>query len=214
MREGYSLLKSIETLQNELKSINHDEDNQILTELIEQYHEQLKSYEISYVETIATLRQIQMNLNKFDHSCQEIEHTIQQQRTLFEQFIDSNQTILPDNLNQQIQVLKTLQREIEIQTNSMIDALKQTTKDTPISQIKIQRITNENDLLKFAILVCLSNRKTEVNIFLFQKEIDQRESLLSQYTQFLAEMTQTQTNAISLSQQPDASISDEEYSVY
>ncbi|CAF4297005.1 unnamed protein product, partial [Adineta steineri] len=42
-------------------------------------------------------------------------------------------------------------------------------------------------------------------------EIDQRESLLSQYTQFLNEITQTQTNTVSLSEQPTRSISDEDY---
>jgi predicted RNase H-like nuclease (RuvC/YqgF family) len=164
MREGYTLLKSIEILQNELQPINDDDDNQILTELIEQYHEQMKSYDTSYVELITTLRQIQMNVNKFDHSCQEIEYTIKQQRTLFEQFIDSNQNILPDNLNQQIQMLKTLQREIETQTNSMIETLGQTTKETPISQMKIEQLTNDNDLLKSAILVSLFIQKNQVNI--------------------------------------------------
>jgi len=153
MREGYTLLKSIEILHNELKSINNDEDNQILNELIEQYHERLKSCDSSYVETITTLRQIQMNINKFDNSCQEIEYTIKQQRSLFEQFIDNNHNILPDHLNQQIQILKTLQREIDTKINSMIDTLKQTTKETSISGIKIDRLTNENERLKLAILV-------------------------------------------------------------
>jgi hypothetical protein len=162
MREGYTLLKTIETLQNELKPINTDDDNQILTELIEQYHERLQSCDSSYVTTITTLREIQMNLNKFDNSCQEIEHTIQQQRSLYEQFIDSNQNILPDNLNQQIQVLKTLQREIETKTNSMIDTLKQTTKETSISGKKIEGLTNENQQLKLAILV--SNNDEELII--------------------------------------------------
>ena len=164
MREGYSMLKSIETLQNELQPISHDDDNQITLELIEQFHEQLKSYEASYVETIGTLRKIQMNINKFDHSCKDIERMIQQQRTLFEQFVDSNQNILPDNLNQQIQALKALQREIETQTNSMIDTLGQTTKETPISQMKIQRLTDEKDLLKFAILVSFP-MKIKLKIF-------------------------------------------------
>jgi chromosome segregation ATPase len=163
MREGYTLLKTIETLQNELKSINTDDDNQILTELIEQYHERLQSCDSSYVTTITTLREIQMNLNKFDNSCQEIEHTIQQQRSLYEQFIDSNQNILPDNLNQQIQVLKTLQREIETKTNSMIDTLKQTTKETSVSGKKIEGLTNENQQLKLAIVVSFQQVITTKN---------------------------------------------------
>jgi len=153
MPEGYNLLKTIETLQTELKSVNNDEDNQILNQLIEQYHEQLKSFDASYVEIIATLRKIQMNINKFDHSCREIESTIKQQRDLFKQFIDSNHNILPDNLNQQIQVLKTLQREIETKTNSMIDTVKQTAKETPISEFKIEQLNNENQQLKSEILV-------------------------------------------------------------
>jgi archaellum component FlaC len=94
-----------------------------------------------------------MNINKFDNSCQEIEYTIKQQRSLFEQFIDNNHNILPDNLNQQIQILKTLQREIDTKINSMIDTLKQTTKETSISGIKIDRLINENERLKLAILV-------------------------------------------------------------
>jgi chromosome segregation ATPase len=163
MREGYTLLKTIETLQNELKSINTDDDNQILTELIEQYHERLQSCDSSYVTTITTLREIQMNLNKFDNSCQEIEHTIQQQRSLYEQFIDSNQNILPDNLNQQIQVLKTLQREIETKTNSMIDTLKQTTKETSVSGKKIEGLTNENQQLKLAIVLSFQQVITTKN---------------------------------------------------
>ena len=166
MREGYSLLKSIEILQNELQSTNDDEDNRVLIELIEQYHEQLKSYEVSFVETIATLRQIQMNINKFHRSCQEIEYTMQQQRTLFEQFIESDPNIIPDNFNQQIQVLKTLQREIETQTNSMIETLGQTTKETPVSQMKIQKLTDESGQLKLAILVSLSIR-SKLNMFEF-----------------------------------------------
>ena len=156
MREGYTLLKSIETLHAELQPITHDDDNRLFAELLEQYHEQLKSCDGTYVEMLTTLRQIQMNLNKFDESCREIEHTIGQQRTLFEQFVESKQNILPDNLNQQIQVLNTLQREIETKTNSMIDTLKHRTKDTPISQAKIERLTKENDRLKSAIAVSLS----------------------------------------------------------
>lgn len=156
MREGYNLLKSIETLHTELKPINHDDDNQIFSELLEQFHEQLKSCDGTYVEMLTTLRQIQMNLNKFDESCREIEHTIGQQRLLFQQFVESKQNILPDNLNQQIQVLNTLQREMQTKTNSMIEALKQTTKETPISQEKIERLNNENDSLKSAIVVSFS----------------------------------------------------------
>jgi hypothetical protein len=159
MREGFILLKSIETLQTELKSVNNDEDNEILIKLLEQYHGQLKSSDISYVETITTLRQIQMNLNKFDDSCEEIECTIKQQRSLFEQLIDNNHNILPDNLNQQIQVLKTLEREIETKTNSMIDTLKQTTKETSTSEIQIERLTNENEQLKLAILVSFKSKR-------------------------------------------------------
>jgi chromosome segregation ATPase len=157
MREGYMLLKSIETLQNELRPINTDEDNQILDELIKHYHEQLKSCDSSYVETITTLRQIQMNINKFDHSCKDIEHTIKQQQALFEQFIDNNQNILPENLNQQIQVLKTLQKEIQTKTDSMIDTLKLTTQETPIGEIKIERLINDNEHLKSEILVSLKS---------------------------------------------------------
>jgi len=159
MREGYILLKSIETLQTELKPVNNDVDNEILNQLLEQYHGQLTSSDASYVETITTLRQIQMNLNKFDDSCEEIEYTIKQQRSLFEQFIDSNHNILPDNLNQQIQVLKTLQREIETKTNSMIDTLKLTTKETLNSEVQIERLTNENEQLKAAILVSFKSKK-------------------------------------------------------
>ncbi|CAF4699323.1 unnamed protein product, partial [Rotaria sp. Silwood2] len=106
MGEGYTILKSIENLQNELKTINTDDDNRILNELVEQYCEQLKTCDSSFVEIISMIRQIQMNINTFDDSCQEIEHTIKQQRVLFEQFIDNNHNILPDNLNQQIQILK------------------------------------------------------------------------------------------------------------
>lgn len=156
MRDGYTLLKTIETLQNELKPVINDNDNQILFPLINQYHEQLKSCDAAYVESISTLRKIQMNINKFDNSCQEIEHTIGQQRGLFEQFIDNNQNILPDNLNQQIQILKTLQKEIDTKTNSMIETLKQTTKETPISEQNIERLTNDNQQLKSAILVSFS----------------------------------------------------------
>lgn len=157
MREGYTLLKSIETLHTELKPISRDNDNQMLTELLEHYHEQLKSCDESYADVIATLRQIQMNINRFDNSCQEIERTIGQQRTLFEQFVDSKQNILPDNLSQQIQVLKTLQREIETKTNSMLQTLKQTTKETPVSETKIERLTDGNESLKSAILVSLEH---------------------------------------------------------
>lgn len=156
MREGYNLLKSIESLQTELKPVNHDDDNQVFAELLDQYDEQLQSCDGTYVDILTTLRQIQMNVNKFDDSCREIDHTIGQQRVLFEQFIDSKQNILPDNLNQQIQVLNTLQREIDTKTNSMIDTLRQTTKESPISQMKIERLINENDSLKTAIVVSLS----------------------------------------------------------
>ncbi|CAF4065047.1 unnamed protein product, partial [Rotaria sordida] len=191
MIEGYTLLKSIETLQNELKIINTDDDNKILNELIEQYNEQLKSCDSSFVEIISMIRQIQININTFNDSCQEIEHTIEQQRILFKQFIDNNYNILPDNLNQQIQRLKNLQREIETKTNSMIETLK----ETPINETKIEYLINNNQQLKLTIL----------------EEIDQRESLLTQYTEFLTEMTRTQTNVISLAQKPDSSISDEDY---
>ena len=68
MRDGYTLLKSIENLQNELRILNIDEDNTIITKLIEKYHEQLNFCDSSYIETISTLRRIQMNINKFDDS--------------------------------------------------------------------------------------------------------------------------------------------------
>ncbi|CAF1349498.1 unnamed protein product, partial [Rotaria sordida] len=96
--------------------------------------------------------QIQININTFDDSCQEIEHTIKQQCILFKQFIDNNHNILPDNLNQQIQILKNLQHEIETKTNSMIETLQQTTKETPINETKIDYLINDNQQLKLAIL--------------------------------------------------------------
>ncbi|CAF4253482.1 unnamed protein product, partial [Rotaria sordida] len=155
MIEGYTLLKSIETLQNELKIINTDDDNKILNELIEQYNEQLKSCDSSFVEIISMIRQIQININTFNDSCQEIEHTIEQQRILFKQFIDNNYNILPDNLNQQIQRLKNLQREIETKTNSMIETLK----ETPINETKIEYLINNNEQLKLTILVSFKLNK-------------------------------------------------------
>jgi hypothetical protein len=153
MRDGYTLLKSIESLHNELKPISKDEDNNIINKLIEKYHEQLHSCDSSYIEAISTLRRTQLNINKFNDSCQEIEHTISEQRILFEQFIANNHYILPDNFNQQIQLLKTLQREIQTKTDSMIETLKETKKETPISGIKIELLINENEQLKLAILV-------------------------------------------------------------
>lgn len=153
MRDGYTLLKSIESLQNELRIINTDEDNVIMTKFIEKYHEQLNSCDSFYIETITTLRRIQLNINKFDDSCQEIEHTIKEQRILFEQFIDNNHNILPDNLNQQIQLLKTLHREIQTKTESMIETLRDMKKETPISDIKTERLMNDSEQLKLAILV-------------------------------------------------------------
>ncbi|CAF3855305.1 unnamed protein product, partial [Adineta steineri] len=195
MQDGYTLLKSIETLQNQLITINTDEDNQNITKLIEDCHKQLKSCDLSYIETINTLKQIQMNRKKFDNSYQEIEYTINDQRILFQQFIDNNQNILPDHLNQQIEILKTLQKENQTKTDSMIETLKDTTKEIQINENKIEQLIHNNEQLKSNIL----------------NEIDQRESLLSQYTQFLNEITQTQTNAVSLSEQPTRSISDEDY---
>lgn len=153
MSEGYTLIKSVESLQNELKKLNTDDDNKILTQLIEQYNEQLKSCDESFLEIISMIRQIQMNINKFNDSCREIENTIQQQHVLFQQFIDNNHNIVPDNLNQQIQVLKNLQREIETKTNSMIDTLTETTKQIPVNHTKIERLVNDNDQLKSSILV-------------------------------------------------------------
>ena len=153
MREGYNLIKSIENLQHELETTTTDKDNQIQNELIEQYHEQLNACDSSFVEIMTTVRQIQMNINRFDDSCQEIANTIKQHRALFEQFIDNNHSILPDNLNQQIQILKNLQREIETKTNSMIETLRQTTKETPINGNEIECLTNDNKQLKLAILV-------------------------------------------------------------
>jgi hypothetical protein len=65
------------------------------------------------------------------------------------------------------------------------------------------------DTLSFLSLCMLVNTID----FVFQNEIDQRESLLIQYTQFLDEMTRAQTNAISFVQQADSSLSDEDYLV-
>ncbi|CAF3475042.1 unnamed protein product [Rotaria socialis] len=195
MGEGYTILKSIEVLQNDLRKITTDEDNIMLTELLRHYHGQLKTCDLSFVEIISTIRQIQINVSKYDDSCQEVENTIKQQHALFQQFIENNHNISPDNLSQQIQILKNLQREIETKTNSMIDTLTYTKKDVPVNETKLERLLYDNQQLKSAIL----------------NEINQRESLLAQYTEFLTEMTQTQTNAISLAQQPDASISDEDY---
>ncbi|CAF5088650.1 unnamed protein product, partial [Rotaria sp. Silwood1] len=124
----------------------------MLNELRKKNREQLKTCDLSFVEIISTIRQIQLNINTFNDSCQEIEHTIKQQRILFEQFIDNNHNILPDNLNQQIQILKNLQREIETQTNSMIETLIQTTKETPINETKIEYLIHDNKQLKLAIL--------------------------------------------------------------
>ncbi|CAM4803210.1 unnamed protein product [Rotaria magnacalcarata] len=195
MGEGYTILKSIEALQNDLRKINSDEDNIMLTELLRHYHGQLKTCDLSFVEIISTIRQIQINVSKYDDSCQEVEITIKQQHALFQQFIENNHNISPDNLSQQIQILKNLQREIETKTNSMIDTLTHTIKDVPVKETKLERLLYDNQQLKSAI----------------SNEINQRESLFAQYTEFLTEMTQTQTNAISLAQQPDASISDEDY---
>ncbi|UJR37453.1 hypothetical protein I4U23_030156 [Adineta vaga] len=196
MCDGYTLLKSIEIIQNDLQTISTDEENEMLSKLREGYYEQLRTCDSTYIETISTLRRIQMNVNKFDDNCQEIEYTIRQQRLLFEQLVDNNSNLLPDHLNQQIQVLKTLQRDIQTKTDSMIETLKEMKKETQINDMKIEQLINDSEQLKSDVA----------------KEINQRESLHSFYTQFIDEMTRTRTNALALSQLPDVSISDEDYS--
>ena len=84
---------------------------------------------------------------------QEIKNTIDEQRILLEQFIDNNHNILPDNLHQQIQLLKTLQRQIQTKTDSMIETLKETKKETPIIEIKTEGLINDSEQLKLAIIV-------------------------------------------------------------
>ena len=153
MREGYNLVKSIENIQHELETTTTDEDNQIRNKLIAQYYEQLNACDSSFVEIMGTVRQIQMNISRFDDSCQDIANTIKQHRALFEQFIDNNHSILPDNLNQQVQILRSLQREIETKTSSMIETLRQTTKEIPINGNEIECLTNDSEQLKSAILV-------------------------------------------------------------
>jgi hypothetical protein len=153
MREGYHLLRSIEVFHKQLQPIQSDEDNRDFTELLQQYHQQMESCDTSFMETIGALRRMQMNLTKFDDSCQDIEHSIEQQRTLFEQFIDNNPNLSPENLPQQIQILQTLQREIETKTNSLIDTARQTTNPSTNTERKIRYLRDENEGLKGEMLV-------------------------------------------------------------
>ena len=153
MREGYQLLRSIEVFHKQLQPIHTDEDNRDFTELLQQYHQQLESCDASFMETIGALRRMQMNLTKFDDSCQDIEHSIEQQRTLFEQFIDNNPNLSPENLPQQIQILQTLQREIETKTNSLIETARQTTSSSTNTETKLRYLRDENEQLKEEMLV-------------------------------------------------------------
>ena len=164
MREGYHLLRSIEVFHNQLQSIHTDEDRRYFTELLQHFHQQLQSCDASYMETLSALRRMQMNMTKFDDSCQDIEHSIAEQRTLFEQFIDNNPNLSPESLPQQIQILQTLQKEIETKTSSMIDTVRQATSPSSNTERKIQHLRDENQELKEQMLV--SDQSTFFSVIL------------------------------------------------
>lgn len=151
-------MKTLEISHNELKSTDTDEDNQILSTLIEHFHLQLQISEQSFIESIQMLREIQLNLNKFDNSCRDIQQTIAKQKLSFENLIMKNDNLQAENLNQQIQLLGTLQKEIESKINSMISTLKQTTKQTTNNDAKIEKLNEENQQLKNSILVRFNSK--------------------------------------------------------
>lgn len=153
MHDGYSLLKSLEFSHHNLKSTDIDDDNLVLSTFIEHFHLQLQTCEQTFIETIRMLKEIQLNINKFDNSCRDIQQTIAKQKLTFENLIRQNDHLQIENLNQQIQILKTIQTQIEHKINSMIDTLKQTTKQTTNSQIKIDQLNEQNQQLKSSILV-------------------------------------------------------------
>ena len=159
MCDGYTLLKSIEMIQNELQAIGTDEDSRMVSTLLESYQEQLKTCDSTYIETISTLRRIQMDVNKFQDNCQEIEYQIREQRGLFEQLLENKQNILVDHLNQQIQVLKTLRKDVEIKTDSMIETLREMKKEKHMNDVQIEQLTSQSNQLKTDISVSSSFSK-------------------------------------------------------
>ena len=162
LRNGYSLFKSIETLHNQLETVHTADENRIFTKLLAQYQQQLKSCENNYLDVLSTLRQMQTSRNRFDHGYDEILQCIEQQRTSFEQLIDNNQHIVPDNLPQHIQMLKALQKETETNIDSMIRTLRQTTKPSADTENKLQQLILENEQLKRTMLVSDEQRTTNL----------------------------------------------------
>lgn len=147
------MLKSVEQQQNDLQTVANDDENEILTKLLEGYHEQLKACDATYIEAISTLRRIQMNVNKYDESCQDIDYTMREQRLLFDQLMDNSRNIVPDHFGQQIQVLKSLQKDVHAKTDAKIDMLKELIRQTQLDNGRIAQFLNHNERLKSEIAV-------------------------------------------------------------
>lgn len=153
MRDGYQLLKTFQSYQDQLASTNSDEENRQMAELVHIYRDQFETCEENYVQTIATFRQIQINRTKFEESCDEIHQTIEEQRQFFAQFLDHSPTIQPENLPQQIDILKRFEKELETKTPLMIETIRQTHKTSTRTDEILQKYVEDNEALKSELMV-------------------------------------------------------------
>ena len=154
LRDGYQMLKSVEQFQQELKPTNSDDENEQLSELISVFHQQLQRSDENFLSSIQTLRQIQLNRTKFNDSSEEIRQTIDEQRHLFEQYLDNQRTIPPDHLDQHIELMTNLEKQLETKTSAMIENLRQTNKTSSSkSNETIDEFFHENQRLKSDIQV-------------------------------------------------------------
>lgn len=158
------MLKTLEQFHHDLKSTNSDEENQQLIELIQVFHQQLKTSDENFLSTIKTLREIQLNRTKFNDSAEEIRQTIDEQRNFFGQCIENQRTIQPEHLEQQIELMKNLKKQLENKTSSMIENLRQTNKVSSKKNDEIlSNFLDENDQFRSDLQVRLFN----VRIFTF-----------------------------------------------
>ena len=152
------MLKTLEQFYQDLKSTNSDEENEQLSELIQVFHQQLKTSDENFLSTIKTLREIQLNRTKFNDSAEEIRQTIDEQRNFFGQFLENQRTIQPEHLEQQIELMKNLEKQIESKTSSMIENLRQTNKISSTKNDEIlSNFLNENDQFRSDLQVRLLN---------------------------------------------------------
>ncbi|CAF1324261.1 unnamed protein product, partial [Didymodactylos carnosus] len=105
IKEGYSILKNVQNIQEHLRGILDENDVQTIDELIGQCQQQLHLIENSHIDTLKSMKQIQTSWSKLTDSCTEAQQSLENNRLLFEK-ISNKQSVTPENIQKQLQILE------------------------------------------------------------------------------------------------------------